>query len=353
MRGRSPEGNNLGAAELARFGEYLRLCGCSERTLEGYAEMLRPFFRYAAERGARSLGEVTRDDVVAYPTALFYAVGGRGKPLAPATQSKRLTALKSFYRFLAKYQLVLVDPTADLELPKDVRALPRVLSRRERDQLFALCDRATVLGYRDRTILEVLYATGLRSSELVELAIPDVRLDEGLVTVRQGKGKKDRTVPLGKVAAAYLREYLAHIRPRLVVGWNGGAHRRQSAQFRPRDQAGHVFLTKSGRPFCREVLEGQFQFWVERAGLAGHVVPHSLRHTCATDMLRGGADMRHLAELLGHARMRTTQRYTHVVKKDLKRVHGKCHPRERLPLDDVRFRPRAGEAPDAEGEAQP
>jgi site-specific recombinase XerD len=140
------------------------------------------------------------------------------------------------------------------------------------------------------------------------------------------------------------------VRPRLVAGWHAGARRRASARVRPRDEGGHVFLTKSGRPFCRAVLDGLFQGLVGRAGLTGRVTPHSLRHTCATDMLRRGADMRHLAELLGHSALRTTQRYAHVVKKDLKRVHERCHPRERLPLEDVRFRPREGEAPPAEEE---
>lgn len=346
MQQRAPE-SNIGHDQMARYVEYLRLRGSSERTVEGYSEMLRAFFRYLDEKRVTSLAEVTRELVLAYPTYLFYATDRRGRSLSPATQSKRLTALKSFYRFLAKYELVLIDLTEDLELPKETRALPVVLSKQDREKLFAGADAGTLLGYRDRTMLEVLYGSGIRISELVNLCIEDLRLAEGLLVVRQGKGKKDRTVPLGKVAGVFLGEYLARVRPRLVAGWHGGAHRRTTPGFRPRDEARHVFLSKGARPLSREVFDQVFKKYVLLAGLTARVTPHSLRHTFATDLLRQGAEIRHIQEMLGHTTLRTTQRYTHIVKKELKRVHERCHPREQVEIDEVRFRPREGDEEEA------
>ncbi|MFH0909566.1 MAG: tyrosine-type recombinase/integrase, partial [bacterium] len=177
----------------------------------------------------------------------------------------------------------------------------------------------TPTGFRDRTIFEVLYSTGLRGGELCKLTLYEVNLQERMIRVVEGKGRKDRVVPVGKVATSYLAEYIKTVRP-ILLG---------------EKQTPVVFVTAQGEPFKTNNLRSQFMLHRDRAGLPDIITVHSLRHTCATEMLKGGASIRHVQELLGHASISTTQIYTHVVQTDLKKAHARTAPSERRQAVDV------------------
>jgi integrase/recombinase XerD len=178
---------------------------------------------------------------------------------------------------------------------------------------------STPTGFRDRTLFEVLYSTGLRGGELCKLTLYEVNLQERMLRVIEGKGRKDRVVPVGKVAASYLAEYIRAVRPILLGD----------------QQTPAVFVTARGAPFKTNNLRQQFILHRDRAGLPDIITVHSLRHTCATEMLKGGASIRHVQELLGHASISTTQIYTHVVQTDLKKAHARTAPSERRQAVDV------------------
>lgn len=343
-RGSSPPGyRGVGADELARFVEYLGLRGSSPWTIATYRHHLAPFFAFLRKKRISTLRAVAGDAVLEFVAHMAREPRRGGAPIVAGTQTRRLAAVKSFFRFLVEHRLVLVDPTEGVRGPRDVQRLPTALSVRDRERLFAAPDLETLLGYRDRAILETLYATGIRVGELGALALDDLRLAEGLVVIRHAKGDKERVVPVGKRAGAFLREYLRRVRPALD---------------RQRDPAGHLFLTWRGYPFIRSDVDAILRRHAKAAGIEGRVTPHTLRHTCATDLLRRGADLRHIQEMLGHKKLDTTQRYAHVVREELKRAYEKSHPRERLPLDEACFEPWPGPpaepgpepaAPDAEG----
>ncbi len=297
----------------ARFREHLELRAWSERTIEGYLGEIPRLFDFLRQRKVASLVEVTPEHVAAYRLHLYNS-RHRGRPLSLSTQSGRLSAVKTFFRFLRQASFLLLDPAAGVERPRVIKDLPRVLpTEKEVRRLIEAPDVSTVLGLRDRAILELLYATGIRNSELRELCLDDVQLARRLVVVRLGKGKKSRVVPMGEEAAYWLDEYLRCARPRLVGS-------------RPERR---VFLARSGRPILtRQALSEVVLRAARSAGLDKAITPHALRHAVATHMLRRGAGLRHLQEMLGHASAGTTQVYTRVEVSDLRRVHQRCHPRE-------------------------
>lgn len=332
MDGSSPEGNPLAFdVALARFVEYLRVRNVTPETIDNFSRSLRAFYRYLGARGCGSLAEVTRELVLEYPAHLLSALSAHGKPLSVATQANRIICVRLLYRFLVRREWVLVDLAEDLELPRQTSKLPRPLSRRDRERIFAIPDLGTLLGYRNRTMLEVLYGAGLRVKELVSLRLEDLRLAEGLVNVRQGKGRKDRVVPIGRVAVGYLTEYLSRVRPALAGGSRNGDRRRSTRTMPASAAEARVFLTRVGWPMLPHDFRRVLLALAERAGLRDRITPHTLRHTFATDMLRGGGDLRHIQAMLGHASLRATQRYAQIVRRDLKRAHERSHPREQEP----------------------
>jgi integrase/recombinase XerD len=225
--------------------------------------------------------------------------------------------VRSFFRYLVKSDVLLYDPAASLELPKRKGILPRsVLSKKEMARLLAAPDATTPLGLRDRAMLEVLYSTGIRNAELRALQLYDLDLDRGLLRINDGKNAKDRVVPLGEVACAFLREYLAEARPKLL-SVRGGAGEAK------------VFLSKNGRPLLPLGVIVPIHKHAKAAGIERPVTPHTLRHTFATHLLAGRADIRHIQAMLGHTSVATTQIYTRVEVTDLKAVHHRCHPREK------------------------
>lgn len=296
-----------------RFREHLETLGTSPRTVDNYAGELRPFFEFLEGSGLEGLAGLTRDLVEEYRTHLFYAKS-RGRSLALSTQRVRLQAVKRFVRFLARDSWLLLDVGSSVELPRAPRTLPRViLTEDEVARLMDAPDLAEPLGVRDRTILEVLYGTGIRNAECGSLALEDLDAGRKVLHVRHGKGARARVVPVGEEALAWLEEYLARVRPGLA----------------PTPDPARLFLSCRGRALHRTDLAQMVARHARQAGLTKAVTPHVLRHSCATHMLRRGAGLRHLQVLLGHTSSDTTQRYTRVELSDLRGVLRRCHPRER------------------------
>ena len=242
-----------------------------------------------------------------------------GQPISAGYCNTHLYALRGYYQFLHQTGRVLIDPCADLPPLRAPKALPQgVLSASQAMKLLQQPNVRTLFGFRDRVILELLYSTGLRGLEVCRLSIYDLDLNDGTLTVRKGKGGKDRVVPLGKVAAQYLREYLATVRPKMM------------ATMPHPDAVERLFFSMQRRPLHPQMLYYMVRQNRRKAGLPHTVSTHSLRHTCATEMLRGGASVRHVQEMLGHSQITTTQVYTRVVPSDLQKVHQKTSPSERL-----------------------
>lgn len=239
-----------------------------------------------------------------------WVFGLKDAGLAPSSIRRAQSALRTYYGFLLAEGAVAADPTDRLEAPRIARRLPEFLTVEETNRLLEAADAARPLYWRDRAILEFLYASGVRVSELVELQLSALELEEGFATVF-GKGGKERLVPLGQPALRAIGRYLREVRPTLDRG--GGQAR--------------VFLNARGRPLRRETVWALVKVAAQRAGLGKKVSPHTLRHTFATHLVEGGADLAAVQELLGHADISTTQIYTHLDRDYIRDVHRKCHPR--------------------------
>lgn len=295
---------------MERFAEWMRLRNWSDQTVTSYLSSLRQFFAYLESQGVASLAVVTRELMEGFRTHLYYRKH-RGKPISVNTQAARLTAAKTFLRYLVRENILLVDVSSTVDLPKLPATLPKVLAEDEVLKLLEIPDVTRSMGVRDRAVLETLYATAVRNNELGTLCLPDLDWEHQALWVREGKGQKSRLVPLGEEALAWIEEYLRRVRPQLAT----------------RDDQVHLFLSHHGRPLGRGAVRDIVHRCAQKAGLAG-VKPHTLRHSCATHMLRRGADLRHLQEMLGHSSPVTTQNYTQVELSDLHKVLRRCHPRE-------------------------
>jgi len=287
------------------FADHLALeVGSSTHTVEAYLRDVRRFAEYASATGIPHPGAATPAAVRAF----VYQLKDLG--LATASIRRQISALRTYYRFLVGEGHVSADPTERLETPRGWRTLPEVLTIAETEALLGAPHPDEALAWRDRALLELGYGTGARVSELVHLGVHDVAFDEGLVRLF-GKGGKERLVPVGRRALGAVALYLREIRPRLDRGLG----------------AGMLLLNARGRPLSRvgawRIIKGA----ATRAGLTKRVTPHTLRHTFATHLLEGGADLRAVQEMLGHADLATTQIYTHVDREYLRSVHHTYHPR--------------------------
>ena len=282
--------------------------GLAKNTLESYRRDLRLFAEWLEKRGRASLRAATEADLSGY-FAWRYSRGTKQR-IRSSTQARLHSSLRRFYRFLVRGRRVEIDPTLKLDPPKKPPRFPKTLSEADVEALLAQPDPETQLGLRDRAMLEVLYASGLRVSELTRLKLAEVSLDMGVVRIF-GKGSKERLVPLGEEALAWLSRYSKEARPALL-------------KERPSD---FVFVTGRGTPMTRQAF---WQLLKRRAASAipGKALsPHTLRHAFATHLLNHGADLRVVQLLLGHADISTTQIYTHVARERLKALHQKHHPR--------------------------
>jgi integrase/recombinase XerD len=276
---------------------------------------LRDLLAWCAERGITSPTELSRQTLELYQQHLAHRTKADGAPLASQTQRGYLGGLAGFCRWLVRSRLVLYNPAADLVLPRSASRIPRdVLTVEEAERILNVPDVATDLGIRDQALLETLYSTGMRRAELARLEVADLDPDRGVVVIREGKGRKDRVVPIGERALAWVGRYLADVRPRYVV---------------PPDE-GELFLTRFGRAFVPNGVSELVSQAVQASGVAKRGSAHLFRHTAATLMLEGGADIRYIQQLLGHESLATTQVYTRVSIKALKQVHDATHPGARL-----------------------
>jgi integrase/recombinase XerD len=282
--------------------------GLSRNTLEAYRGDLLQFGRFLEERGVSAI-DASAVDVGDFLTRL--ATGdAEHRPASPATIHRKSACLRSFYRHLRREGVRDSDPTATLSAPRRGRKLPQVLTRGEVDRLLAQPRGTDPQALRDRALLELLYACGLRASEAIGLELGDVDLDERVLRAR-GKGSKERLVPIGQAALKAVRIYLERGRPALV-------------KQRPET---HLFVNFRGGQLTRQGLYKIVRRHAASAGLADRMSPHTLRHTFATHLLSGGCDLRSVQEMLGHADVSTTQLYTHLSSERLKDVYFKAHPR--------------------------
>jgi len=298
---------------LAAFLEELRGRRCSSSLERQASWSLTWLFSHLREEGVRDLREAREEHLVSFARVLRESTTPRGTPLSATTQSLYLQRVRSFFAFLVRRSLLLASPAADLTLPAS-SPLPRtVLSERQAEKLMSAPPAWTKTGKRDRAILETFYGTGIRRGECARLDVGDIDLRERTLLVRNGKGRKDRLVPLPARAALALDAYLRDARPLLLK--------------RPGEQA--LFLTAWwGKRLSEVSLNFLLRRHARAAGIPA-VHPHALRHTCATHLLRGGADIRHVQEILGHRHVRTTAVYTRVQIEDLREVLRCCHPREK------------------------
>jgi integrase/recombinase XerD len=278
--------------------------GFSRNTLEAYSRDLLRFLEFLEGKEVTGMQAVTAVDVQGFVGSL------RQRGLVARSVARHLAALRSFFRFLVRERKVVVNPTTSVPSPRIGRSLPKALSRQEVEALIKEPAGEGVLKLRDLAMLELLYATGVRVSELVGLDLSQVGFTTGVLQVR-GKGGKERVVPVGEFALEALRVYIERARPRLVKA-------------RPTTA---VFLNRSGKRLTRQGLWKVLKGVAERAGIARGVTPHVLRHSFATHLLEGGGDLRAIQEMLGHADISTTQIYTHVARTRLKEIHKKYHPR--------------------------
>ena len=311
----TPEALTLETA-IARHLVQLKVGGYSVATIDTRAWTLGLFRRWAGERGLLLLAEVTPDVIARYQRQLSQHRKEDGQPLTSRTQRTRLASLRMFGRWVFKEKLLAEDPVAALVMPRVGQSLPKAwLTAAQAKTVLALPkikdSRRPTPGLRDRAILETLYSTGLRRMEVAKLTAADVDFAGGVVLVRQGKGRKDRVVPIGDRALAWLSKYLAEARPKLA---------------KPGNEAGPLFVTEQGTALTVRYVSAMVTRYVNRAALGKAGSCHLFRHTCATLMLEHGADIRHVQEQLGHACLQTTQIYTHVSIRRLKEVHAATHP---------------------------
>ena len=290
---------------LDEFGDALWLeDGLSRNTLESYRRDLRIFSAWLSASRGKTLPQAQRMDLLDYLAHKFQ------RKARPRSAARLLSSLKRFYRFLLRENRIQADPTLQVESPKLPRSLPRILTEQDVDALLAAPNVETPLGLRDRAMLETLYASGLRVSELVTMKLAQLSQDMGVVRV-VGKGSKERLVPVGEEALTWVQRYLDHARPDILAG----------------RQADALFITSRGASMTRQAFWYLIRRYADRAGIRKGISPHTLRHAFATHLLNHGADLRVVQMLLGHADISTTQIYTHVARERLKQLHAKHHPR--------------------------
>lgn len=293
----------------------------SPNTIRSRRKELRYFLMWAEERGISKPEEVTVAVLERYQRYLFYSVTDKGGKLSFRSQQTRVLSLRVFFRWLVRERVIDMSPAELLELPRPEHRLPReILTSEEVEMLLSALDVKAPLGLRDRAILELLYSSGLRRFEVCNLKVWDVNVEQCTVMVRQGKGKKDRIVPLGERAALWIRKYLDEVRPQLAM----------------EPDSGHLFLTYYRIALVPERVSDIVRAAAKAAAFPRKISAHIFRHTMATMMLEGGADIRFVQAMLGHAHLSTTEIYTRVAIKKLKEVHSMSHPGAKLERMDAR-----------------
>ncbi len=299
------------AALLEKHLEWLRVQNYSEYTVRNRRVHIGFFLDWCSGRGIQEPVEVTRTVLESYQRHVFHYRKKNGEPLGFTGQHSRLVPLRVWFRWMARQHHILHNPASELELPRTGFRLPKaVLTAQEVELVLQQPDVNDPLGLRDRALMETLYTTGMRRLELSRLKVYDLDLERGTVFIRLGKGNKDRIIPLGERAVRWLRKYLDETRPQLAA--------------EPDDRT--VFLSNAGEAFSLDHLSDLVRAHIEAANIGKQGACHLFRHTMATLMLEGGADIRFIQAMLGHADLKTTQLYTHVAIRQLKEIHTATHP---------------------------
>ncbi len=278
--------------------------GLSDKTVESYSSDLTRFLEFLEKNSVYNLSETDT------PIILRYLIALRNAGLSARSRARHLVTLRGFYRFLAHEGMIEHDPVRIIDLPKAGLRLPDVLSIQEIKDLLSLADTGKPQGARDAAMIELLYAAGLRVSELIGIKLQDISLEAGFVRVF-GKGSKERVVPIGLYAKERIDHYIVNARPQLL-----------------KNKMNHfLFVTRLGKPMTRQGFWKLLKRYVLKAGINKNITPHTLRHSFASHLLEGGADLRSVQLMLGHIDISTTQIYTHVAREHLKKMHEKFHPR--------------------------
>lgn len=290
---------------IKEFMDYLSVeRGLSKNTLESYSRDLNKYAGYLKKKGINNLDGVKRPDIQ------DFMMGLKGNKLNASSIARNLVAIKVFHRYLTSQRLLKEDVTSVIETPKLWKTLPDVLDLREVEAILNSPNTRLKQGLRDKAAFELMYATGMRVSELVNLKLTDLHMEMGFVRCL-GKGQKERIIPVGSKAKEALQKYIEKARPK----------------FLKKAESSALFLTRLGKPMSRQTFWMIIKHYVKDARIKKRVTPHTLRHSFATHLLQNGADLRIVQELLGHTNISTTQIYTHINKERLKQIHQKFHPR--------------------------
>jgi len=299
------------AANREEYLEALAVKNYSPQTVQGRREDLGVFLDWAGQRELIHVDEITKPILESYQRHLYRHRKANGQPLGVSTQRSRLGTLKDYFKWLCRQDRIPFNPASELELPRIEKRLPeQALTPDQIDAVLAVPDVADVLGIRDRAMLETLYSTGMRRSELVRLDLSAFNAERRLIHIRQGKGHKDRVVPVGAQAVRWLETYRDRSRPKLLL----------------KNSETAFFLTSYGEAFNPDVLSRLVSGYIAQADIGRKGSCHLFRHTCATHMLENGADIRFIQQLLGHAKLETTSIYTEVSIGKLQQVHASTHP---------------------------
>ncbi|MEW4368072.1 site-specific tyrosine recombinase XerC [Aliikangiella maris] len=304
------------AAYRERYLEWMGIRNYSDKSKESRELYINYFIQWCEERGLTQPAEITKQIIERYQRYLYHYRKENGEPLSFQSQHSRLGALRAFFKYLSKQNYTLYNPAADIELPKLEKRLPKhVLTVEEVNIILNIPDLNTAIGLRDRAILEVFYSTGIRRSELINLRLYDLDRERGTLMVRLGKGNKDRMVPIGQRAINWCDKYLMEVRPQLYTGADEET----------------LFLTHLGESFTPARMSQVVRNLIKKSDIGKSGSCHLFRHTMATQMLENGADIRYIQEMLGHAKVDTTQIYTQVSIRRLKEIHDATHPAKNKP----------------------
>ena len=299
--------------QVQAYLESLAVRNYTTRTVEDRRSALADFLTWSQQRGLLTPEAISKTILESYQRHLWRWRKANGKSLGISTQRKRLGAIKDLFVYLTKQNRIPANPASELELPRKEKRLPQeALSLEQIQAVLNIPDILDPLGLRDRTILETFYSTGIRRAELTNLEITDLNRDRQTLQIRQGKGRKDRVVPIGTRALTWLKKYLEEVRPKLLLDSNERT----------------LFITSYGEAFNPDVISRMVSKCIKQAEIDRTGSCHLLRHSCATHMLEGGADIRFIQQLLGHENLETTAIYTQTSIEQLKAVHAKTHPAE-------------------------
>ncbi|MEM9446750.1 MAG: site-specific tyrosine recombinase XerC [Verrucomicrobiota bacterium] len=299
---------------LGRYLEHLKVRNYTDQTVYSKAKTLRQFRYYCEELGITQARQVTRETILNYQSHLYHYKKADGKGLSVGTQKSWLSMVRSFFGWLTREEHISHNPTANIEMPRKESRLPKtILSHDEVEAVMNVPNVSKPMGIRNRAILEFLYSTGVRRTELCTLNLGDIDAVRSLVRVEQGKGHKDRYVPIGSRALQWLDKYLIEVRPILLAEG-------------PDDCEQALFLNAQGTRIKPSRITHQVSQWIDKADIGKSGSCHLFRHSFATGLLENGCDIRHIQEMLGHEHLETTQVYTHVSLRELQQAHEKCHP---------------------------